>query len=525
MKTRMDFMRYAMVFVLIAVLIAVLGAPLAAQAQTATPETQKVQVMLESFLQHWEQQISTNGTKLLRDGDLKITPQAGYANATLPYLRVMRADGSSLDIGTIIVNISPDTMPGRWKMSIALPTPMMGKNDKGIEDLRIDWGKTQKFSGLWDETFGQFITLNGAYQDVKILLQDQAKKKFINIVLGSVQTKIDLRPDGQDLWSGPITLVEAQRISVKPSDGGEATLGDFSVNGEIRKQNLLRIKQDQEKIQGLLTQMQKAQQERRYDLVLEDALQDAFMDLFLNASNGVTSRISMNNLSVHQPALAENPAQDIQLQHADVSMEVNDISQPLAQLDLGFAFNGLMLTPEPAQNAGLTPAQARAQFSLKKLPVRAIADLLHNHMQASATGTPPVGLFALLFQLPPLLAQSGTVLDFQQGAARNADYTLTHEGSAFADATAVMSFIGKSVLRVKGLDTIIARLEAQNSPMADTLRKWQNIGEVIKGQETIFDFELTPTGKFLINGTDSATLFAPPPDVATPANPPPAGSQ
>ncbi|MCK6417968.1 MAG: hypothetical protein L6Q57_03395 [Alphaproteobacteria bacterium] len=516
MKIRMDYLRFAGALIL--ALITVTGMMMAAQAQTPPTDLSKERALLEEFLKRWEQQASANGGKLVRDGDLKITPQSGYSNAALPYLRVMNADGGSFDIGIITVNISPDAAQGRWKLSIALPTPMIGKSNKGIENFRIEWGKDQKFSGIWDESLAQFLMLKAAYESVSLIAQDAQETKKSVVAFTGLNASMDMREESPGLWSGPFNLA-VKNINAQLADGGTFKVSDATIEVAGERQNLLRARQLQQKMQDLIGQTQKAQQERRYDPTLDSALQQAVLDMILTTGEGLKMRLSGRNMAMQRPALGETPAQAFALAQGSVNAGAQALTQPLAQLDFGLTADGLVLSPEPSQNAGLTPAQVNVQFNLKKLPVRAIVDLLRNHMQASAAGSEtPIGPFAMLFQLPPLLAQNGTVLDFQQDAARGTDYTFSHEGTAYADATAVLSFVAKSVMKVNNMDTIIARLVALGSPMADTLRTWKSAGRV-SGSETIFDFELMPTGQLLVNGKDSATLFAPP-STSVPANPP-----
>lgn len=223
----------------IALLILVIArTPLHAQ----TPEEPVIdsrQVYVESLFgqqltDHIAQQNEGKRRQILLDGDTKVEKIDNYYAITLPDLKV-QYEGSeqtiTTHIGRFAINMAPNKdSESLWKITLAVPTPIITRHGEEIETMVFKLGK-QSFSGLWDQKEQTFTRLDLNYNDLHFEDPSQAQAASIDnitfradlpqeeerISVSLSSSKIDVTPEEKQLrtvWPTDITFAAV----IRPKD-------------------------------------------------------------------------------------------------------------------------------------------------------------------------------------------------------------------------------------------------------------------------------------------------------------------
>lgn len=157
------------IIVLFTLCLLLLGGANTAPAQTIdTKGAVKLRTIFQTFIDNQKKTfVPAMGVSLMYDGRVSVEQTGTYYAVTLPHIKILYNDGRIFDIGMISVNAVPDRTPGRWRMTAAMPTPMVVRGADGKVIKRIVIG-SQKSMGVWDERLKGFINFDGVYNDVAL---------------------------------------------------------------------------------------------------------------------------------------------------------------------------------------------------------------------------------------------------------------------------------------------------------------------------------------------------------------------
>ena len=141
-----------------AILLAALGVASPARAQTSDGDVQKLEGIFTQLLEQYKALTEANGAELVEEGNILVEPSDHYYAITLPHLTVQQKDGAYTDIGMIAVNALPGDAAGQWKMTMAVPTPIIHYDSKKNPVVSVNIGQ-QNFAGVWYEKFRNFIRM------------------------------------------------------------------------------------------------------------------------------------------------------------------------------------------------------------------------------------------------------------------------------------------------------------------------------------------------------------------------------
>src|SRR5690606_24068324 len=114
----------------------------------------------EDMLNQRAEQARAQGGELVRDGAVIVEKAKEYYAVTLPPLSLRGKNNTRVDIGMIAVNASPGKEEGEWRMSVALPMPLIVRDmNQDGRTLTVDIAR-QNMAGIWHEKIEGFSKLN-----------------------------------------------------------------------------------------------------------------------------------------------------------------------------------------------------------------------------------------------------------------------------------------------------------------------------------------------------------------------------
>ncbi|MCF8495925.1 MAG: hypothetical protein K9G62_04565 [Alphaproteobacteria bacterium] len=495
MKHAFDFkiLKRAILSLLICI-PAVTGAAQAASLDKAGAEM--VRRVFQAALTAQDKAVQARGIRLEMDGALAVEPAETYYAVTFPHLKAVWPDGRVFDMGILSLNAQPADGSGRWKVTMALPTPMVLLEKNGAESLRIEPG-VQKASGIWREDLGAFSTFDSAYENVMIHSAGGAMTTRIGkLALHHAFTK---GADG--FWSGPVeaALDNIQAEGTSPGAGAfKASLRSFSLKGEVQGY-------DPAHAGSLGSRMTGASPGGIFLSVLP----------FLpDATGGFKQEIALAGLSVMLKNAADGSDMPVTLSSARAGTSLGNLRSNTGDLSVRLGLEQLSADPRIPGISPFVPSDLKIEGLLTSFPVQNVAALLKT-MAATPPG-PASGLagMTMMLSLPGLLSEAGSALDLPASFIKGADYRVDLSGGMVADSQAANGFKGKIRTVFQGVDRVLEKsrgMIAQGSLQAPQLRKIVEAMEYVKSvarveqdgagaARHILEYEMTPDGRFLLNG-------------------------
>jgi hypothetical protein len=175
----------------------------------------------------------------------------------------------------------------------------------------------------------------------------------------------------------------------------------------------------------------------------------------------------------------------------------------------------------------VVPQDLKFKVRAEKIPVKTLSDLGTNTMTAIAENPEMMQMagFGMAMKLPAILSQAGTRIVIEDNYMKNALYHAALKGQITADINAVGSAVGKINGVFEGLDALyaLASQNAENTALKDAaefkdlmrnldmLKSYGTPGTGPNGKPAyVYEFELTPQGKFLLNGQEMSPQGMPP---------------
>jgi hypothetical protein len=392
------------------------------------------------------------------------------------------------------VEIPPATITARegdaadeWKAAFVVPNPTLSIDPAG-KTATVTTISQQSFTGILDGKLRAFTSLEGHMQGIAI----EDKMRGTTDTIGNADLLVDLKEKAPGLRSGPVRLA-LSNIHVTGANGADETVGrltlDLDIFGAGEKSSAPpTVKQ---RLMGLLS---------------------SYFGGGADSRSGFDLGVSAANIAV-RTAQGRNVA----ISGAHLHTGVSNIKDSTADVALGLDYNGLSLAPALAGTGTLVPDHFRLALDMHKLPVDKIADAARGAGPAGLRS--PLGAAMIAAQLPALLAEAGSTLSLAGTGFGNVHYNAALDGLFTAVPASPLHAVGKAHAEVTGFPYIIDTLtEAANAPSLPPpararaqqhlsgLTVLQMVGQQ-KGDARVYDIELTPEGKALLNGTDMSVLF------------------
>jgi len=475
--------------------------PALAQNISNPQKAEHLQKSFQTLLERKKQEIETNKKRprtLSLEGPVSVEPADSYYAITLPPMRMDYSDGKHLEIGMIAMNASAHDKPYQYKITMALPTPILGFDQAGNEIMRIHIG-AQKMAGIWHENLQTFVKLDALYQNIQIdfhKTQTTTKIPRLHIVY-------DLDEDANARWSGPMQL-NAQNITLNAVNTNTA----FSLNQ-------LNLKTELDQISG--------------KILANNGTSLKGVEL-ADTANGIKTKIELSNLklSKQQPS---TPEENLSVGSAHFELSFDDALNNAPDAQLNIAFKNLNTGETNTEIAQLLPQSGQFTITHHNIPLEPLAHALTPKDEET---TPKLNPF-MLFKIPAILAQAGSYLEISDSAIENKDYRVELEALARADITATNSATIEGKLTFAGLEKILSMAQVTGTrlhtsshttpirTLARILERLKALGQVEadneKGFKHIFNFKMDQNGQMLINDQNALTLFQEPKPPAQSGNP------
>lgn len=474
--------KFAQIFA-VSCLILLFNVPSAYAVEINDAGAKNLKKTLSAHLESYKKSFQNTGGTLKTDGDITIEQGDGYYAATLPAATFETATGENIKFGLIAVNAIPTDNSDNWKISMAIPTPILitDKDDTILQ--RIDIG-AQNMGGLWSTKLENFAKLKAQYDDIKFT--DIKSGSFFNIRKVFLNSDLEEKKDG--LWSGPTNFTLSEFSVGKPDTKQNLTLKEMSATVNIGNYAHDKFKKTQEKL--------KTTSKRDTGNYLLD---------ILTATGDASAQFTLKGLNINSQKERDN-VQSIDLIQFGFSSKIpnnNTVDQ-----SLGFGYSGLKLK-DSAKNTALIPAQLKTSLSLEKLPFLEVSkfaeEAIGNNKDSSAK---QVAATKALNFLPQKLKEAGTILSLKNTSFGNSLYNINIDGDLKAESSAKMGGIGSFNIETTGLDTIMKELQTMpnGQKIAQQLTLFRMVSDE-KDNKNIAHIKLDKAGNITINDKDISALM------------------
>lgn len=457
---------------------------------------------------------------LQKDGDITIEPLDDYYAITLPHLKITYPNGAYLSLGMISINATPDDVPDQWKMSFALPTPIVTLNAQGKEITRMDIG-AQQGTGIWSPDIG-FSKLDSTYKDIMITGTQNAYK----ISIPFFQIRQNLTQDENQKWSGPAyILLKNIDMNFMKLDSS-AHLGELRADFMLDQYNPAAEQKYKDTLQSISTRMQEQIENQKKGQSLEPGpleqdmlkLQNAMLDFFLNWGNGFKMTSTVSDFSAQGPAGTTNENSTLHLDKGTLALEMDGMLSDTAFWGIKINHQGFSTDAFPEKYTDFTPSDLNLNIMMKDIPVKDLSALAQNTLQGIQKNPDmkQMATLSLLMKAPAILSQAATTLEIKDSYASNATYKATLNGQVKADMSALNSATGQGKATIKGLDSLLDKAKALASdPEEKRAEDFEKLAGMLKQIKTlakietveniplyVLEFLMDAQGQMLLNGQD-----------------------
>lgn len=478
----------------------------------------RVKQIFTRYLEQRQTASRLAGQDLKMEGDIMVEPGDNYYAVTMPHISVHNPDGSYTDIGILAINAMPGGKQGEWRMTIAIPTPVIGYDAQKKIQSRIDIG-AQTLAGVWNEQASHFTKLDARYENVTI----QRIQDGMTIKIPKTSVIFDLTPaaDGK-MWSGPAKYRLENLEITRSGDPGISRIGRLDIDAFLHDYSPESAKTYQEKLAALAESAGDGPVSEKHVMGMYNMVFDSFSSIW----DGFDSSIIASDIALARPAVSGSPESTFKIAKAGLALNAKGFRSNTVGLTSKVFYEGFSLTPAPQALVDATPTHFNLDLSLSKVPFRDLVALGKTSLQSSGVSEKtPAETAALMTMALQIMTNAGTSLDIRDTTLGNTFYNAMLNGKILADLNAAMKAAGKVTLNITGLDQIMAMTKKQSGDktLDDATRKklqdlvvsmtiLQAMGQKAKdatGKEIrTYDLELTKEGQLTLNGTDLSAIQA-----------------
>ena len=487
------------------------SAPAGAQELDAKGALLKSQI--GEILKARQDALKLSGGELKMQGDIAVEKAGGYYAVTLPHLTAQQEDGNKVEIGMIALNAVPGKEDGEWKISVALPTPILWMDKDGKKQKQLRFGK-QKFSGNWSPALRNFSQLDALYQDVEIDYIDEPEA----LRLGSLGLTSDLKADKDDLWSGPVRIFLSD-LKIGEKDKAPSFKADkiniaLGLNGFSPD----KYKNVREKIDAY------TENSGPEDLIgmggdERAAFFDMIVELIKSSGKAFTLSLGAENL------FSEHKAHTTKVDKGILTLAFTDLDSDKMSFKLSQQAQTISLKNGTEDVSGLTPKDMKVNINLENVPMDGLLGLLRSNLSVSGTDNQTARQLAriqTMMLLPQLFSQAGSTVSIQDTSLKNHLYDADAYGQIKANEAAALGMAGEFTISLAGLDEMIKTMK-ENKKSVDIARQLladktiqrltllSALGQESKTQDgkpaRLYKFEIKESGEVLLNGTDFSVLM------------------
>lgn len=448
-------------------------------------EAQRLQGLFQTMLEERQAHIASDKDRprtLEFEGEVTVEPAEEHYAITLPSMNMKYKDGGNINIGIVVLNVIPHDEPGQLKMTMALPTPIIGFDEDGTETMRIAIGN-QQAAGIWHEELETFIKLDAVYSDIKTTFPDEDT----TLEIPEFRANYNLEKSESGRWSGPVQFDFINMAVKTAKDNANVKIAALSIQTVL----------DEFAPEAFQTSAEQA----------EPSL--------VKMADGAKFKIGLKGFKASKTPEGQEP-ENISLAIGGVDFSFDDALTGSIDAEIGLNFAGLLTSNVPDDIAELIPKNGKLALTHHNIPLNQLGPIIDNDSANGALG------LSLLFKIPAVLAQAGSYLEIQENSLSNDNYDMNMNAVIRADITAVNSATVKGTLKFAGLDKVLSLTQVAGTdlnasthaiPMRTLARFLERLKPLARvetddkwGFIHVFDFEMNETGQTLVNGKDTSSL-------------------
>ena len=462
----------------------------------------RLETLFTTLLEDQKEAMQASQAKMTTTGDITVEQAADYYAVTLPEITVTDMEGDRTHLGFIAINATPTNNPDNWKMSVAIPTPILRKDAQGKTTTEINIG-SQRMVGLWLGRMQNFSQLKASYKD--IVATTQPKNNRFNI--GDISILVNLEETKEGLWSGPSKITLSDMSVDTPEEEDVLNLGEAVLLATITDIDPLKYKEATKEIGNVEIYGNKP----HHSLGLINKILKA-------SGDAVSVKGSLANLNMKTTATENKPAKEIKLEKIAFDYGIDGIQNDNVNLTLGLNYRGDKKKEEQSDKA-LMPHTADARINLTNFPMTKIIALGEKTLPQNDSNPDAQKVAALqaMMTLPQLLSESGTTLAIKETKYGNDTYFVNLEGMLQANKNSLLGASGEMLLKVTGLEKLRTALQAESTEedtkeqrvIDQALKRLEFVEKISekKGNAHISKLTLGEDGKIKINGRDAKAVM------------------
>ncbi|ANC92302.1 hypothetical protein A6A40_10520 [Azospirillum humicireducens] len=449
-------------------------------------------------------------------GEPTVKPAGDHYDVALPRLSVEGAEGGLIDVGTILLSVTPKD-DSQFGLAVTLPSAIkvqdLDENDEYVDVAIISIGK-QSFTSTWSGTLETLLTVDAAYNDIAVSAADGKGK----LSVASMTMVQDLKPEastgGASLWSGPSAFAFSGLSLLDDKNKELMKLGSATAEAAYVRVDLTKVSALQK-----LSKQTAAMGVAPNKTELLSNLQGIF--------GSVTAAIRLSNLSFVKP----EDGTSVTLGQFAFHSGLTDLDQPQSTVSMGIEARDFAMTPSPAP-AAFTPRAFEIKLSAAKLPNSALWKAFTEYAKTieaqeapppkkgAKAPPPPPSPEVIMLQTMAAMGEAGTELRID---ALNLDTPATAgtaTGALKVATPAAFGVTGGATVLLRGIDAAVKAMQPAPGTKPDKetqdllagLAMVQALGQAGKddsGAEIrTYKIDVTEAGQLLLNGADMTALLA-----------------
>lgn len=497
---------------------------LPAHAKTSPEKAAELRQMFNEVLDGYQSQVS-GGATMEYSGELTVEERDFYYAVTLPHIAVLLADGSRTEIGIVAINALEGDKPDTWKMTVALPTPIVYYAPDGSPFISIDIG-SQNFAGVWHNKFKNFVKQKAQYQNVVIsaLSGECGTAVPCDVKVNDIKVVYDLVEGSNGRWSGPSKIVLEGLATNLDKNGGSFSIGKMNMSGSVKDYSIEAALEYQEKIMAI---------NELYEEGSEEALSSAHVmglynmvaDFFSTVWDGFDLKMSVEDVSFSDGGVAGGKG-NFNLGKFAMGFAMDGFLSQNVGMKFGVSYDGFEL-PDVSEDLSVTaPDKMVMDLRINNLPFSRIVEMGRTSLQATVERPETAQMLGMqaLMTMPQLMTEAGTNVEIKDSFFGNDNYDVNMNAVLTADVAAAKGLYGDGRVSIWGLQKLLGLANQQMSnaslaedkksklmgvvQMATMLQMMGQQEQDKKGRDVLsYNFELTKDGRSLLNGGDLNALM------------------
>ncbi len=405
---------------------------------------------------------------------------------------------------------------GRYAMTVEFPATTTFYDPSGAEIGGTSIG-SQSISGVYAPEINTWTDADGSLSDISVWADDPMDGLF-RFDIADVALSLALNEPRPGKWSGPLSIEMSDWAA--SLEGREVFhLGSLAMDFDYRFVDLVffnRMNMAMQDVQERMAGMDHPSDAVMAEVQAIGAEIIAFARERAPLMEGFEMSIALSDLMVDDPDSGDR----FSLDAMNLGFGMDDADKDEGAIMMAYGHSGLDVPLSPAETDFL-PRTVDIVLVMSELPM-AEAETMMLEMIEGAMADPEAfeqqAEMALMFMglgLQQRMAEIGSTMHFERFEIVSDIASASMTGAFTASADSPMMTVGQVRLEVQGLEDAMRRLEAMPNDMdaqdaAQGLAMMQAMGQRIEdgGVVThIYDLELTPDGRTLLNGNDMSAMM------------------